>query len=122
MRYRNSVHREVHFVCICTVNNIDKLADEFEQALESRFPWQLNCPHPDEVTLRKILEREIRARPTFKESDLRWIDPTLQLAKEMNESDPRKVKAWCLTGKDKLLDAGGAYQQRIKSTTRRQKV
>jgi hypothetical protein len=114
--FRRSVHKEVQFVCICTVNDIDKLNREFSNALGSRFPYQLHCPHPDERTMRKILEREIRARPTFQEEDLRWIEPALALAGELDETDPRQVKAWCLTGKDKLLD--GTWQQRIKATRR----
>jgi ATPase family associated with various cellular activities (AAA) len=117
VRYRNSVHRDVHFVCIATVNDIEALEREYTSALESRFPYQIECPHPDEATVRKILERDIARRSTFKKTDFRWINPAIELAKELKVTDPRKIRAWCLTGKDKLLF--GEWQKRVKATTRK---
>jgi hypothetical protein len=114
VNFRGTIHKETRFICICTVNDLAKLSKMLGTALESRFPYQIECPHPDTETLRRILDREVRRRPGFRETDLRWIEPALDLALELDVTDPRRVMCWCLTGKDRLLN--GSWQTRIKRT------
>ena len=114
VNFRGTVHKETKFVCVCTVNDLARLQKMLGTALESRFPYQVECPHPDHETLKRILEREVRHRPGFREEDLRWVQPALELARELGVTDPRRVICWCLTGKVRLLD--GSWQKTIKRT------
>jgi hypothetical protein len=114
VNFRGTVHKETKFICLATVNDLDRLKKMLGTALESRFPFQVECPHPDQETLRRILVREVRRRPGFREEDLRWVEPALELAGELGVTDPRRVICWCLTGKECLLD--GSWQQTIKRT------
>ena len=70
--------------------------------------------------MRKILERDIKKRPGYKETDLRWVEPALEFGREMNVTDPRKLTAYCLCGKDRLLvpDCNGTkFQDRLAPNT-----
>ncbi len=112
--FRGTVQRDTHLVCVATANDLGALRAELAGALESRFPFQVECPHPDERTMRKILERELRRRVGFRESDLAWIEPVIAFGQELGITDPRKLVAYCLCGKDQLLTGG--YLDRVRRT------
>lgn len=113
VNFRESVNSETKFLCIMTVNDIMALRSEMGTALQSRFPYQIECPHPNEETMRKILERQIRRRPAFDPSHLAWIDPVIKFAaeKETQVTDPRRLEAWCLAGKNQP-----GYLDRVRRT------
>lgn len=104
---RGNILREVHMVGICTVNNqevFDKLASG---ALSSRFSLPLHFQRPPREILWKILHREV----TKISGDDAWIEPVLDYAEKRGISDPRKLIAICLTGREKLLS--GEYQKML---------
>jgi hypothetical protein len=69
---------------------------------------EIHFPRPNASTLRKILEKEIDQKGGNRD----WITPCLNIASELNVSDPRKVKAF-LTGGERLLT--GAYQADLRA-------
>jgi hypothetical protein len=129
---RNNIDREVHMVGICTVNDEDHFKKMNAGALASRFSLPLVFERPSDNTLHKILARECNVIDPFDTGHgnkdrcaicerpmgggHRWIVPTLKLAREMNTTDPRRVVAFALTGRDALLN--GSYQARIKRIMR----
>jgi hypothetical protein len=100
------VHRKVPFVCVATVNDLELFKARHDGAMASRFSHNIYCPRPDAKTLHKILTREIESI----DGNPDWIAPALEycIAEEKN-TDPRRVIAVCLTGRDRLLS--GEFQR-----------
>lgn len=109
---RGNILRDVHMVGICTVNNDELFERLASGALASRFSMPLYFNRPSRDILYKILNREVRQIG----GDIAWIEPTLTFAEEMDISDPRKIIAYCLTGREKLLD--GSYQAMLRRVMR----
>lgn len=107
---RGKILKEVHMVGICTVNNVDLFDTIASGALASRFSMPLEFVRPTRDILWKILHREVSKIG----GDLDWIEPALDFAEEIDTSDPRKIIAVCLTGREKLLD--GSYQKMLRRT------
>lgn len=100
--------RKMPFVCAATVNDLSLFKSRHEGAMASRFAHSIYCPRPSEEILRRILRREadsIQGNPD-------WIEPAIRycIDKE-NTTDPRRVIAVCLTGRDKLLS--GEFQKNL---------
>lgn len=102
--------RGVKMLCLATVNDISLFRSVMSGALASRFPHQIYCPRPDNVVLRKILERELKKV----NGNPDWIDPTIEICNKLEVTDPRRAIPICLCGKDRLLD--GSYQESIYAT------
>lgn len=106
VNFRSNIHRSTKMLCIATVNNEKIFKGLMSGALASRFAHQIYCPPPDRDLLEKILDREV-AKVGGKEE---WIKPTLDYCVDKRKiTDPRRILAICLCGKDKLLT--GAYQE-----------
>lgn len=105
VNFHMSQVRKVYFLAMATAN--DKVKFDFLMggrpnhpgALSSRFKHQYECPRPTEDILKKILQRDINKFG----GKFEWVEPILQLARELNTDDPRKVLAF-LDGGDRLLD------------------
>lgn len=104
--YRRSIQRDMQLLTFATVNNHDLFKRIMSGALYSRFANHLYCPRPDEVILRKILNREING---LQSGDSRWISPAIEYAMANDIRDPREVKSICLCGGNDLLN--GRYQK-----------
>lgn len=107
---RGNILREVHMVGICTVNDWELFQNMKSGALASRFAMPLFFRRPSREILWKILDREVRKMG----GNTAWIEPTLDFADEMHVTDPRKLIAWCLTGREMLLT--GEYQKMLRRT------
>lgn len=107
---RVSIDRPVPFICLATVNDYEKFLLRQEGAVASRFAHSLHCKRPDEKTLYRILEREVKSIG----GNTAWIEPAIRfcLDKEGNK-DPRRAIAVCMTGKDKLLT--GEFQDNVRA-------
>lgn len=104
-------HRRVQLLCLATVNDLPLFKRVMDGALESRFAHKIHCPRPSREVLRKILEREIGAHG----GNADWIDPALAWClDEEKTSDPRRVIAVCMSGRDDLLT--GQYQEALGKT------
>lgn len=102
---RGVFHRKVPFLCAATVNDLELFKSRHEGAMASRFPHQLYCPRPNEEILRRILQREIISIAGKEE----WIEPAIRYCMDNEKTtDPRRVIAVCLTGRDNLLS--GKFQ------------
>lgn len=108
---RESIQRETKLLTLATVNDYKLFKKIMFGALASRFTHHLYFPKPNRDLLKRILEREIE-RVKGKRA---WIKPTLDYAEEENITDPRKVSAICLCGRDALLD--GSYQEKLTQTS-----
>jgi hypothetical protein len=107
---RGVSHRKVPFVCAATVNDIELFKSRHEGAMASRFAHKIYCPRPTAEILRRILLREIKGV----QGNPEWIQPAIDYCmKEENNTDPRRVIAVCLTGRDKLLT--GEFQSNLKA-------
>jgi hypothetical protein len=110
VNFRVNQLRAVKVLFICSVNNkvlFDKMmgSDGSEAgALSSRCVTQIYYPRPTEKILFQILEKEIKE----KGGDPNWIPPAIEMARNMEVTDPRIVKSY-LAGGDRLLD--GTYQK-----------
>lgn len=112
INYREQKQQEAKVLAIATANDkvlFDRLhggRPKQPGALSSRFTKQLYVSRPDPSIMRRILEREIETYGGQEE----WIDPCLELAKELETNDPRIVIGF-LDGQDRLLD--GSYKEDI---------
>lgn len=110
VNFRVNMLRQVKVLFICSVNNktlFDKMmgSDGSEAgALSSRCVSQVYFPRPSQAVLFQILDKEIREKGGRNE----WIAPAIQLAQDLNVSDPRIVRSY-LAGGDRLLDQ--SYQR-----------
>lgn len=107
--FRCSIQRTVKSLVLATVNDWRLFSGMMSGALASRFGAPILCPAPDELILRKILEREV-ARPDVKGKP-KWIDATMKYIHERGITDPRIVLQICLCGRDDLLT--GKYQKML---------
>jgi len=114
VNFRQTQIREIQILFFCTANNkraFDNMMGTGSGepgALSSRCVNEIHFPRPNASTLRKILEKEIDQKGGNRD----WITPCLNIASELNVSDPRKVKAF-LTGGERLLT--GAYQADLRA-------
>lgn len=109
--HRMVANRSVQLLCLATVNDMGLFSRVMDGALASRFAHQVHCPRPSRETLEKILEREILSH----KGNPRWIKPALDWCLDGEKTtDPRRVIAVCLSGKDKLLTR--EYQKALKAT------
>lgn len=107
---RGTIHRKVPFVCVATVNDLELFESRHDGAMASRFSHKIYCPRPNAATLRKILMREIESM----DGDPKWVEPALRYCIDVeNNTDPRRVIAVCLTGRDDLLT--GKFQDNLKA-------
>jgi hypothetical protein len=107
---RGTIHRKVPFVCVATVNDLELFESRHDGAMASRFSHKIYCPRPNAATLRKILMREIESM----DGDPNWVEPALRYCIDVeNNTDPRRVIAVCLTGRDDLLT--GKFQDNLKA-------
>jgi hypothetical protein len=113
---RGNVLKEVHMIGICTVNSQETFDKVAYGALASRFSLPLHFTRPPREILWKILNREVSRIG----GDDAWIEPALDFAEEIDTTDPRKIIAICLTGRDLLLT--GEYQKMIRRTSGRRTV
>lgn len=109
---RNTIVRDTKLFAIATVND-DALFEKLQAgALASRFNNTVWFKRPGREQLAKILSREI-ARV---DGDEDWIEPTLDYCEENNITDPRRVTAICLCGRDMLIS--GEYQKLLSATAK----
>ena len=110
LNFRQADAKLVKFICFATANDLPALQnmmggkEHAQGALGSRFPWQIECPRPSLEELELILKREvanINGKPE-------WIPPCIELAKKLNENDPRRVISF-LNGRDRLIS--GNFQR-----------
>ena len=107
---RQQIQKEVRLVCVATANDYTLFKNMMYGALASRFAHHVYCPRPDKEILYRIIKREVDAIG----GDERWITPAIEFAELCKETDPRRVTAICLCGKDNLLDK--SYQSYLYST------
>lgn len=102
--------RDVKVLCIATVNNVALFEKLHAGALASRFTHKVFCPRPSRKCLESILAREVQSV----NGNPAWIGPALDYTLEVEgTTDPRRVIAVCLSGRDGLLT--GTYQRALKS-------
>lgn len=110
VKFRSNIQKEARMLTFCTVNDYPLFGKLMYGALASRFSYHLYCPSLDRATLERILNREILRVPNGKRA---WMRATLDYAEEQNPpiTDPRKLIAICLSGKDELLT--GEFQKKL---------
>lgn len=109
VNFKVNMVREVRVLFFTTVNNktlFDRLMGSDGStagALSSRCSTQIYYPRPSPETLRLILRKEINEKGGMEE----WINPCIDLARELQVTDPRVVRSF-LSGGERLMT--GAYQ------------
>lgn len=107
---RGVSHRKCPFVCAATVNDLELFKSRHEGAMASRFAHHIYCPRPGEEILRRILTREVDSIG----GNHAWIEPAIRFCMDMEQTtDPRRVIAVCLTGRDGLLT--GKFQADLRA-------
>lgn len=115
----------IYTFAICVVNDIEAF-DHFlggrtvngkliPGALSSRFSTRIEVARPDDVTMKKIIMREIDKY----EWNPAWADAALDLAKRIGTDDPREILR-LLDGKNRLLD--DTYAEDIVRTRRAKEI
>jgi hypothetical protein len=107
---RATIQRDTKLFAIATVNNHELFGKLQAGALSSRFANQIWFRRPNRDQLAMILHREV----TKIEGDYAWIPPTLDYCEQENITDPRRVTALCLCGREMLIT--GEYQKMLKET------
>ena len=102
---RGKINTDTKMICIATVNDVPTFKKIAFGALYSRFSNKIYFRRPDRQLLGLILKREVDAI----EGKDDWINPTLDLADEINTTDPREVISLLLCGRDALLT--GEFQK-----------
>jgi hypothetical protein len=108
---RKNIHRDTKMICIATVNDVPTFQKLAFGALASRFSNKIYFNRPNRELLGRILEREVKAI----HGNMNWINPTLDLADEIDTTDPREIISLMLCGMDSLLD--GTFQREYKATS-----
>lgn len=108
---RDQIERDAKLFCICTVNDWAAFSRMSSGALASRFTNVVGFQRPSREQLHMILKREVSAV----NGNEAWIDPALDYGTAHGITDPRKLIAICLCGRDMLLT--GEYQQMLEATT-----
>jgi hypothetical protein len=109
---RATIQRDTKLFCIATVNNYELFSKLQAGALASRFANQIWFRRPTREQLQMILHREV----TKVQGDYAWIDPTLDYCEKEGITDPRRVTALCLCGREMLIT--GEYQKMLEETQR----
>ncbi len=109
---RNKIERDAKLFAVCTVNDVPLFNRMAAGALASRFSNTIWFKRPTREQLEKILSREVGRVG----GDLAWIDPALDYCEVKGISDPRKVTAICLCGRDMLVS--GEYQAMLEATNK----
>jgi hypothetical protein len=104
VNHKETIVKDIDILFYCTVNDSDKFNNLLDGALASRCKNKIYFPRPSMETIEKILYRDIKENGGRNE----WVQPALQLAKDLNIDDPRVIISF-LSGGDRLLD--GSYQQ-----------
>lgn len=107
---RASIQRDTKLFCMATVNNYELFSKLQAGALASRFANQIWYRRPSREQLSMILHREVAKV----EGDFAWIDPALDYCDTQNITDPRRVTAICLCGREMLIT--GEYQKMLADT------
>lgn len=107
---RATIQRDTKLFAIATVNNHELFGKIQAGALSSRFANQIWFRRPNRDQLRMILQREI----TKISGDFAWMDPALDYCEKNNITDPRRVSALCLCGREMLIT--GEYQKMLEET------
>jgi energy-coupling factor transporter ATP-binding protein EcfA2 len=108
---RKNIQRDTKMICVATVNDVPTFEKLAFGALASRFSNKIYFQRPSRELLGRILEREVKAI----KGNMEWINATLDLADEIDTTDPREVISLMLCGQDALLD--GTFQQEYKWTS-----
>jgi hypothetical protein len=112
--FRSQQRVNANVLVVATVNDkvlFDRLMGgrpDAPGAISSRFCQHLYVPRPNADIMRRILLRDVELYG----GDQKWVDPCLELAKTLNEDDPRVVLSY-LDGQERLLN--GSYQEDILS-------
>lgn len=104
VNHKETIVKDIDILFYCTVNDSDKFNGLLDGALASRCKNKIYFPRPSIETIEKILYRDILENGGKKE----WVQPALQLAKDLNIDDPRIILSF-LSGGDRLLT--GSYQE-----------
>jgi MoxR-like ATPase len=108
---RKNIQRDTKMICIATVNDVPTFQKLAFGALASRFANKIYFERPSRELLGRILEREVKAC----KGDMAWINPTLDLADEIDTTDPREVISLMLCGQEALLT--GDFQREYRWTS-----
>ena len=108
---RKNIQRDTKLICIATVNDVPTFQKLAFGALASRFANKIYFNRPTRELLGRILEREVKKI----HGNMAWIEPTLDLADEIDTTDPREIISLMLCGQDALLD--GTFQKEYKWTS-----
>ena len=104
VNHKETIVKDIDILFYCTVNDSEKFNDLLDGALASRCKNKIYFPRPSEETVKRILIRDVQENG----GKLEWVQPALQLAKDLNIDDPRVIISF-LSGGDRLLD--GSYQK-----------
>jgi hypothetical protein len=107
---RATIQRDTRLFAIATVNDVPLFNKLQAGALSSRFTNTIHFKRPSRETLALILTREVRKI----DGDEAWIQPTLDYCESQGITDPRKVIAICLCGREQLVT--GEYQKMLAET------
>jgi len=102
--HKETIVKDIDILFYCTVNDSERFNNLLDGALASRCKNKIYFPRPTMETIEKILYRDIEENGGMKE----WVQPALQLAKDLNIDDPRVIISF-LAGGNRLLD--GSYQE-----------
>lgn len=122
LNFRTDDARQIRMLFMATVNDMSLFEKVCAGALQSRFSGcKIFCQRPSRATLARILERDLRKIPSFHETWLDWIEPTLSFAYDkLGITDPREIKPICLIGRDGLLDKSA--QREILATMSQEQI
>jgi hypothetical protein len=104
---------DIKSLCWATVNDVNKYRDMLAGALYSRMTKHIRVPQPTYEIITKILHREIEEFFGDDKKKHRWVEPCIELAKELRVHDPRTIIGF-LDGGDRLLD--NTYQSDLRAT------
>lgn len=104
VNHKETIVKDIDILFYCTVNDSEKFNDLLDGALASRCKNKIYFPRPSEETVKRILIRDVQENG----GKIEWVEPALQLAKDLNIDDPRVIISF-LSGGDRLLD--GSYQK-----------
>lgn len=107
---RATIQRDTKLFVICTVNDLALFNKLQAGALSSRFMNKIGFRRPTRDMLAMILQREVNKV----NGDHAWIQPALDYCEANEITDPRRVTAICLCGRDKLVT--GEYQKMLEAT------
>jgi AAA domain (dynein-related subfamily) len=107
---RANIQRDTRLFAIATINDLDMFRKQKAGALASRFPNLIEFNRPSREVLGRIIKREIKKV----NGDMAWTKPTLDFCEKRGITDPRRVTAIALCGREMLLS--GEYQRMLEAT------